>query len=245
MRLLICLAPLIGCAAPAAAEAPAKLYTPLPAPMRYAPIDPPLEALRGRLREIVARKDLAALRAHVIAKGFFWENDWDFMFEAGKPSFDNFVLAYNLDTGLGTGWDDLQRAATETIATRHASRPGVICLPARPPASPREIKAHARTMGVDPLMLVYPRTAPLPVYEKPEPGARVIDTIGAEFVRRLDWATKDGANWTVASSWFEIVTPAGKRAFAAPGTLDAYFYTQTCFAKDPTGAWKIAGTASY
>ena len=84
MRLLICLAPLIGCAAPAAAEAPAKLYTPLPAPMSYAPIDPPLEALRGRLREIVARKDLAALRAHVIAKGFFWENDWDFMFEAGK-----------------------------------------------------------------------------------------------------------------------------------------------------------------
>jgi hypothetical protein len=245
MRLLICLALLIGCAAPADAEAPAKPYTPLPAPMSYAPIDPSLEALRGQLREIIKRKDVGALRAHVIAKGFFWDNDWYRNFDAKKSGFDNFIGAYGFHPGLAGGWDVLGRAVTETVATQHAKRPGLVCLPARPPTSRAEIDKFAKSIGVSHLDTVYPRSAGLPVREKPNADARVVDTLGAHFVRKLDWVTKRGQEWTMESVWMEIVTPTGKRAFAAPGTLDAVFHTQTCFGKDAAGAWKIVGTAAY
>jgi hypothetical protein len=245
MRLLTCLALCLALPATAAAQAPApvKPYTPLPAAMSYAQPDPSLDAFRARLREIVKRKDLKALRPHVIARGYFWDNDWYRVFAAKKPGFDNFVNAYNL--GLSGDWVELDRALTETVATMHAKRPGVVCLPARPPTTHAELTAHAKKLGISALELLYPRTAGLPVYDKPEAGAQVVDKIGAIWVRKLDWVMKKGESWTQSGSWLEVVTPAGKRAFAAPGTLDAALYTQTCFAKDASGAWKIAGTASY
>jgi hypothetical protein len=245
MRLLICLALCLGLPAIAAAQAPApvKPYAPPPAPMNYAPLEPSFETFRGQLRDIVKRKDTAALRPHVIGKGFFWDNDGYRVFEPKKPSFHNLVLAYDFDNTSSGGWDSLNRALTEMIATWHPKRKGVLCLPARPPTTEAELTAHAKRLGINALELVYPRTAGVPVYDKAEPGASVVETVGAHYVRKLDWVTRKGEGWTMAGSWIEIVTPAGKRAFAAPGTLDAGFHTQTCFAKDAAGAWKIAGTA--
>jgi hypothetical protein len=72
----------------------------------------------------------------------------------------------------------------------------------------------------------------------------VVDTMGAHWVRRLDWVDRHGVYWPPEKAWRQVVTPAGATAFAAPDTL-VFFFTQTCFAKDATGAWKIAGTAPY
>jgi hypothetical protein len=245
MRVMLVLTLALASPAIAQERPPAKPYAPLAAPMRYAPADPGLDALRVKLRDIVARKDLAALRPHVLAKGFFWDNDWYRVFEPKKSGFDNLKLAYNFGTGFDGDWAEFGRALTETVATLHPKRPGVVCLPARPTASDAEIKKFAQSLGVDTLEIVYARTESLPVYDKPEAGARVVDTLGAHFVRKYDWATHKGEPWTVEGSWIEIVTPAGKRAFAAPGTLDAGLHIQTCFAKDATGAWKIAGTVHH
>src|SRR5688572_21026808 len=81
----------VALASPALAQErpPAKPYTPLPAPMKYAPADPGLDAFRAQLRDVVARQDLAALRPYVIAKRFFWDNDWYRVLEPKKPGYDN------------------------------------------------------------------------------------------------------------------------------------------------------------
>jgi hypothetical protein len=246
MRLLTCLALCLGLSATAAAQAPApaKPYTPLPTAMNYATLDPSLEAFRGQLREIVKRKDKAALRAHVIAKGFFWDNDEHRVFDRKKSGFDNLVLAYDFDNPSSGGWDTLDQALTEKLATWHPKRQGVVCLPARPATSEKELTAHAKRLGISALNLVYPRSEGVPVYEKPEQGARVVETLGAHWVRRLDWVDRKGENWPPHKAWNQVVTPAGTTAYAAPDTL-VFFSTQTCFAKDATGAWKIAGTAPY
>jgi hypothetical protein len=244
MRVILAVA---AFASPAIAQErpPAKPYAPLAAPMRLAPADPGLDAFRAQLREIVARKDLAALRPHVVAKGFFWDNDWYRVLEPKKSGYDNLRLAYNFGTGRDGDWTEFGRALTETVATLHPRRAGVVCFPARPTTPESEIKRLARSLGVDTLEILYPRTAGLPVYDKPEAGARVVETLGAHFVRKFDWVTRKGEAWTVEGSWIEVVTPAGERAFAAPGTLDAGLHTRTCFAKDAAGAWKIAGTVHH
>jgi hypothetical protein len=138
----------------------------------------------------------------------------------------------------------LERALTETVATMHPKRQGVVCLPARPTTSEAELTRHAKSLGISALNLLYPRAAGVPVYDKPAQGARVIDTMGAHWVRQLDWVDRQGVYWPPHKAWKQIVTPAGTTAYAAPDTF-VFFFTQTCFAKDAAGAWKIAGTVPY
>lgn len=224
---------------PAAAQAPAKPYKPVPVAIPNAARDAGLDALRKELVDIARRKDRAALAGR-IAKDFFWERDVGGNFDPKKPPVDNLTAALGLDDD-GSGWDTLAAFASEPSLGPLPGRATAICAPATPDfdeAARDRLIEESQTDGVE---WTYPRAAGLQVHAAPQANAAVIETLGLAFVHVLGFEGKQTDADPIRISWARVATPSGKTGFVAPNSLLSPYSDRLCFARDAGSAWRIGG----
>jgi hypothetical protein len=223
-------------AAPCAADPtgrPPKPYRPVAIALPAVSADASFEAFRRALAAVAKGRVYAELARLVEPQGFFWERDFARAFDARKPAVDNLAAAIRLEHADGIGWETLAAFAAEEAVEPLVSRPGMVCAPAPPRY---DVAAFARmldeTHGAD-LDWTYPRADRTPVRAAPQAGAAVVGTLGLHFVRRLGF---DAGNL-----WPQVVTPAGKVGFVAPGSLLSLASERLCYGKNTLGRWSITG----
>lgn len=189
----------------------------------------------------VARSRIYADLARLVTpQGYFWDRDFAQAYDGRRPAVDNLAAAIRLEHFDGLGWQRLERFAAETALEPQEARPGTVCAPARPSY---DVVAYAQLLDrtfTAPADWTYPRTARLKVSEAPNIEAETVAELGAHFVRLLTPA--DGAGKAdLHDTWTAVVTPAGKPAYAAPGSLGSLNAPQLCYGKDAFGRWHIVG----
>lgn len=234
---LALLAAALGRPAPAGAAPATKPYKPIEVTLAKPAADPGFDAVRKQLATIAQRKDRAGLARLAVAKEFFWERDFGGMFDAKKATIDNLVAALRLDGAAG--WAALAAFAAEPSVGPIDEQPGAVCAPANPVYDDAELDAVLDDTKTDVQDWFYPRAEKLPARAAARPDAPVATTLGRHLVRVLGRETKPGGK--PAEAWIRVATPDGRIAFVAPGSLASPLADRLCFAKDATGAWKIAG----
>lgn len=230
---------LAGAAAAQESPRPPKPYQPVAVAQPAALDEVNFVAFRSALASSAKNRIFATLAALVNPQGFFWERDFERRFDPNKPAVDNLAAAVALEKEGGAGWATLAAFAAEATAEPLASRPGVICAPARPSydalAFSRMLDA-THTADAD---WTYPRLDRTPVRAAPNAEAPQLGVIGMHFVRLLGFGSPVPAS--LAKSWARIALPDGKPGFVPPGSLAALTGERLCYVKDTLGAWRIAG----
>jgi hypothetical protein len=220
----------------AAAQTPLSPYRAVAVKFPEPPGDPSFAAFRGDLTAAAKGRVYADLARLVVARGFFWERDFAAVFAATKSGVENLAAAIGLEQGDGQGWKTLATFAAEPTAAPLASRPGIICAPARPQFDEAEFHALISQTGTDPVDWTYPRITTVPMRAAADATGAVVETLGLHLVRVLGDASD-----LERSSWTQIVAPSGRTGFVAPGLLISLSPERLCYGKDVTGRWRIAG----
>lgn len=232
---------LVAAAAADPSARPPKPYRPVAITLPAASADTSFEAFRRVLAAAANGRVYAELAQLVAPQEFFWERDFAQAFDAGKPAVDNLASAIRLEHAGGSGWETLAAFAAEPTVEPLASRPGVVCAPARPGydgiAFAQMLDA---TYGAD-LDWTYPRAGGTPVHAAPGAGAATVGTLGLHFVHRLGFDGPSDAAAPARSLWAQVVTPDGQVGFVAPDSLMSLASERLCYGKDAVGRWRIVG----
>jgi hypothetical protein len=220
---------------------PPKPYQAVPITLPAASTDPSFEAFRARVAVVAKKRRYSELAGLVDPQGFFWGRDFAHAFDARKPAVDNFAAAIRLEHESGSGWQALTALAEEPSAEPLASRPGVVCAPARPTYDAIALAQMLdETYGAG-LDWAYPRTDHTRVHAAPDAKAAVVGTLRLNFVRRLGSEARDRTAASVRNRWARVVMPAGQVGYVAPGGLLSLTSEQLCYGKDAVGRWHITG----
>jgi hypothetical protein len=223
-------------------QQPAQLQ--MAAPRPYKPVivsepkpfaDPALAAFRKELAAIAQRKDRNAL-ARMVAQGFFWLKESGDAADKRKSPIDNLAAALKLAARDGSGWQTLGEYAGDETAAPFPERAGVMCAPAGPQFNMQELQALAQQTQTEIGDWGFTSAPNVEVRSAAQQNAPVIERLGVHFVRVIpDTAPNASADW------IRIVTPSGKVGFVAGDTINPVGGDQICYARDASGAWKIAG----
>jgi hypothetical protein len=218
-------------------QRPIKPYPPVAITLPAPPDDDSFTKFRNELAAIAKARIYAPLARLVRAQDFF--SDRDPAFDPHKPAVDNLAMALTLERNDGSGWTRLAAFAAEAAVEPLASRPGVVCAPARPSY---DGIAFARLLDITYTTAnswAYPLIPEIKVQAAPQPDAAVVATLGPYFIHRLGFEGSDGDPGR--KLWTRIATPEGKTGFVAPGILRPLAAARLCYFKDPVGGWRIAG----
>ena len=231
----------------APAQQPVQQAPTVAAPKAYTPVavkpaepvgDPSFDAFRKQLADIAKRKNRAALKKLVVAKGFFWDGESGDRLNKKLSSFDNFASAVALNDKDGLGWEILASAAAETTAEADEDRNGVICGPASPQINEQAFVALIKETGTDADEWGYPASEKLEVRGAPQTSAAVVETIGMNLIR----VYPDEAATAASQDMLRIVLPSGKLGYVPSMSVLPIVTDQLCYIKE-AGGWKIAGYA--
>jgi hypothetical protein len=220
---------------------PPKPYQPVTITRPAASDDVTFALFRAALAVAAKSRHYAELAPLVLERGFFWGRDFDQRFDPRKPSVDNLAAAIALEHGNGTGWQALEVFAAEAAVEPLASRPGVVCAPARPSYDGIAFAKLLDSSVTSDIDWAYPRADETPVRGAPQPHAAKVGTLGPHFVRLLGFEAADGESAPGRTQWARVALPDGKQGFVAPGSLMALTAERLCYIKDLVGGWRIAG----
>jgi hypothetical protein len=192
-----------------------------------------------RLAAVAKERIYAELARLVQEHGFFWDHDHGHAFDPRKPAVDNLAAAVALEGHNGSGWDRLAALAGETSAEPLASRPGVVCAPARPAFDSTALARLLDTTYSDIRDWAYPRAAETPVRTAPQPDSPVTGTLGLHFVL-LPGGGED-SSIPSRTHWVRVASPEGMTGFVAPGSLMSLAPERLCYIKGLAAGWRIAG----
>jgi hypothetical protein len=225
--------------APAAPKMPPeKPYKPIAVTVAPAPDDPSFASFRQQIADAAKKRIYAELTRLVVAQGFFWAGDTARAFDPKRTPAENFARAIRLE-GESGGWNALATFAALPDAAPMASRPGVICAPARPLFDEVDFD-RVNTAAISPAGWIYPRATGAVMRAAPQPEAAVIERLGLHFVRLLGYEGETQPD-SERNAWARVAAPSGKTGFVAPGTLFSLRSDRLCYLKDVTGRWRIAG----
>jgi hypothetical protein len=198
-------------------------------------------AFRARLAAVAKRRRYAELEPLVMPQGFFWGRDFGHGFDPRKAGVDNLAAAIALESDHGAGWDRLAEFAAAPAAAPLASRPGVVCAPAKPHYDAVAFSKLQQTTYTTGLDWAYPRADATSVRAAPQPDAAAVGTLEPAFVRLLGFAGDDGEPDPGRKLWARVALPDGTTGFVAPGSLMPLTAPLLCYIHDPVGGWRIAG----
>jgi hypothetical protein len=231
-------------AVPAAGEQrvrPPRPYTPVAITLAPESDDVTLASFRAELAAIAKSRIYAELAQLVHSPGFFWDRDFGHHFDPRKPAVDNLAAALRLELRGGIGWDLLAAFSAEPAVEPMASRPGVLCAPARPTydgVALARLLDDTNTVSTD---WAYPDAVETTVRAAPQPDATAIGTLGLHFIRLLGYEGSDSEPFPARTQWARIVAPDGRIGFVAPGALRSPAAERLCYIKDLVAGWRIAG----
>ena len=227
----------------AAAQLPSEPTTPyapvavtLPAPST----DPSFTAFRAAIAATAKTRIYADLEALVQPQGFFWDRDFANGYDPKKPSVDNLAIAIELERGDGMGWEKLARFADEKAFEPLDSRPGIVCVPARPAYDAVEFSKLLNATYTTAGDWAYPLADGVPVRGAPRAKAPTTGKLGLQFVRHLGLQREEDTN-PPGSPWAQIAQPDGKIGYVEPGHLSSLAVERLCYVKDMVAGWRIAG----
>lgn len=218
------------------APAAAKPYKPVTISEPKPHLDPGWTTFRKQLEDIAKRKDRNALAALVATQGFFWLKEDGDAADARKTGIDNLANAIGLANQDGSGWELLAEFAADDTAIPFPDRPGVLCSPAGPQFDVQELEKLAQASQTDIGDWGYTVEPGVEVRAAARANAPVIEKLGVHFVRVMEDTSPNAA-----SDFIRIVTPSGKIGFISANSIVPLGSDQLCYAKDPSGVWKITG----
>lgn len=228
-------------AAAAQAPRPPQPYAPVTLVLPGASADASFAAFRAELAAVAKGRVYAGLARLVQPEGFFWDRDFAHGFDPRRPAVDNLAAAIRLEHRNGVGWGTLAAFAAEAAVEPLASRPGVVCAPARPSHDGIAFARLLDATHTGPADWAYPRMAATPVRGAPRPQADEVAALGLHFVRLLGFERPDGEAAPDHGQWARVATPEGKTGFVAPGNLRPLTAERLCYIKDLVGRWRITG----
>ena len=241
---LIALMAVVLAAMPAAAQmssAPLRPYTPVAITPQAASDDAALTTFRAAVAAAAKSRVYAELERLVHAPGFFWDRDFGRGLDPRRPAVDNLAAAIRLEHRDGSGWDLLAAFAAETAVEPMASRPGVVCAPARPSYDSvafARLLDDTNTNGLD---WTYPAAAATPVRAAPQLDAATVGTLGPHFIRLLGFEGRDDEPAPGRTQWARVAMPDARTGFVAPASLRSLTTERLCYIKDLIAGWRIAG----
>jgi hypothetical protein len=218
-----------------------KPYPPVAVTLPQASEDDSFKEFRTQLAAVARARRYADLAALVRAQGFFWDRDYGRRYDRRRPAVDNLAAALALEHRNGSGWELLAAFAAEISVEPMASRPGVVCAPARPSYDGIAFARLLDTTYTASLDWAYPRAQQTPVHAAAQADAKILGTLGAHFVQLLGFEGPDGEAAPGRSQWARVVTPEAITGFVAPGSLLSLTAERLCFIKDLVAGWRIAG----
>jgi hypothetical protein len=201
--------------------------------------DTSFASFRDAIAAAAKARIYAGLAQFVVTQGFFWDRDYDRAFDPRKSAVDNLAGALALEHHNGSGWARLAALATEAAVEPMASRPGVVCAPARPgfdAATFAKLLDTTYTTGID---WAYPRASETPVHAMPQPQAAVVGKLGLYFVQLLGFEGDDDD--PARTAWARVALPDGGTGFVAPAALLSLTTARLCYTKDLIAGWRISG----
>jgi hypothetical protein len=238
MNLTLTFAILLSCAPNAKGE---MRYPPQPVRVERADVhDPRYTALRAKLREAVARRDVAAVRA-LAGSTFFWRADFGGAFDPTAKPGDNLLTALSLADvradAAARVWREVATMVDGDDASPAPDAPGTLCIPPRiAPKSPGSLErttARLDSEGVVDWAVVTTRT---PVLAQPSAKALVVSHLESEavFITERDVAAEK-------RKWWKVALPSGKTGYVAQDATTSFGVPQLCFGRQADGEWKIVG----
>jgi hypothetical protein len=217
-----------------------KPYTPVAITPAKALADPGFAAFRKAIGAAAKSRLYSELEALVQAQGFFWDRDFGRGYDPRRPSADNLAAAIGLERRDGAGWNMLAVLATEDAVEPLASRPGVVCAPARPNYDAVAFSHLLDKTYTGEIDWAYPRAGETPVRLAPQTGAPAVGKLGLQFVRLLGFEGPE-SDVPGRNQWARVALPDGKTGYTAPGSLMSLTPDRLCYIKDLVVGWRIAG----
>jgi hypothetical protein len=218
---------------------------------RYAP-DPAFEKMRQELVAAVEKKDSAALFA-LLGPTFGWtfQGAWSDDFDMGRDALHNFKVAFGFraagrdqDGGVDDGpyWTSLGAYARSERYYRPSKAGNLVCTPvAATPASERAFQdANQRLGSADDPVEWYFTFAETPVAKAPRDTGAPVAKVGKVALPLLNSHPPGSEDRPGSATHLEVLLPSGKSGWVSAAAAIALVADRLCFAKLPSGDWKIA-----
>jgi hypothetical protein len=217
----------------------------------YAP-DAAFETMRKALLEAIARKDAAAVFS-MVGPTFVWTVDGGptEQFDMGRTALDNFKVVFGFrvfgkdsDGGVENGpyWDALAGFLNDATFYRPPDAGNLVCGPkAADVANPEAYERAQQKIGADDTTEWYFTLAPTSVAKSPGDAGAPIAKVDKVALPVLDVypPSKEGQP-PAQPTHLQVLLPSGKTGWIAASAARSLVSDRLCYAKTPSGDWKIA-----
>jgi hypothetical protein len=215
--------------------------------------DAAFTAMRKAFSEAVSKKDAEAL-FKLVGPTFVWTLNGGPMeeFDMGRDALQNFKVVFGFraagkdtdgDVENGPFWDDLDYFATEPTFNMVPNAGNLVCSPVAASYADTDVLDQARskieTSDDDQAEWYYTIARNTPVTRTRGDTGAPLARVGTVALPVLSSYPEGDDSNPVKTTHYEVLLPNGRSGWVAASAVRPMQSNQLCFAKTPSGDWKI------